>query len=206
MPKALLAKEQPPHKAHLHQSRLRAANHMAEWRCIRPCLNLTATQLFVQALVMPRLDYCNALYVGLPQQQLGRLQRIQNAAARFITCTPRHEHISPVLMQLHWLKVPQRITFKILTLTFLAIHGKAPTYYASWSSSTPCDVNYGRRAVQLCWSSHVPEQAAGDRAFVTAVPRLWNCLPADIRCISTISSFKKHQKSYLFSEGCKQLQ
>ena len=38
------------------------------------------------------------------------------------------EHISPVLMQLHWLKVPQRITFKIVTLTFLAIHGKAPTY------------------------------------------------------------------------------
>ena len=47
-----------------------------------------------------------------PQQQFGRLQRIQKAAARFITCTPWQEHISPVLMQLHWLKVPQRITFK----------------------------------------------------------------------------------------------
>ena len=81
-------------------------------RRLRRCLSLTATQLLVQALVLSRLYYCNALYEGLPQQQLGRLQRIQNAAARLITCTPRQEHISPVLMQLHWLKVPQRIFFK----------------------------------------------------------------------------------------------
>ena len=97
-------------------------------RRIRRCLSLTATQLLVQAFVLARLDYCNDLYVGLPQQQLGRLQRLQNAAARLITCTPRQEHIQPVLMQLHWLRVPQRIILKILTLTFLAIHGKAPTY------------------------------------------------------------------------------
>ena len=56
--------------------------------------------------------YCNTT-----QQQLGRLQCIQNAAARLITSTPRQEHISPVLMQLHWLKVPQRITFKIIMFT-----------------------------------------------------------------------------------------
>ena len=95
---------------------------------VRRCLSLTATQLLVQVLVLSILDYCNALYVGLPQQQLVRLQCIQNAAARLITCTPRQEHISPVLMHLHWFKVPQRIIFKKLTLTFLAIHGKAPTY------------------------------------------------------------------------------
>ena len=40
----------------------------------------------------------------------------------------------------------------------------------------------------------------------TAAPKLWNCLPADIRCITTISSFKKHLKTYLFNEGYKQLQ
>ena len=71
-------------------------------RHIRCCLSLTATQLLVQALVLSRLDYCNALYVGLPQQQLRRLQRIQNSVAHLITSTPRQEHISPVLMQLRW--------------------------------------------------------------------------------------------------------
>ena len=62
-------------------------------RRIRRCLSLIATQLLVQAIVLSRLDYCNDLYVGLHQQQLGRLQRIQNAAARLITCTPRQEQI-----------------------------------------------------------------------------------------------------------------
>ena len=141
-----------------------------------------------------------------PQQQFGRLQRIQKAAARFITCTLWQEHISPVLMQLHWLKVPQRITFKILTLTFLAIHGKAPTYICEL-----VEQHTFRR--ELRWTSNEimmkqprSRTAAGDRAFVTAAPRLWNCLPADIRCITTISSFKKHLKTYLFNEGYKQLQ
>ena len=175
-------------------------------RHIRRCLSLTATQLLVQALVLSRLDYCNALYVGLPQQQLGRLQRIQNAAARFITCTPRQEHISPVLMELHWLKVPQRITFKILTLTFLEIHGKAPTYIYELVEQHTL-----RRELQSTSNAIMLKQprsrtAAGDRAFVTAAPRLWNCLSADIRCITNISSFKKHFKTYLFTEGYEQLQ
>ena len=174
-------------------------------RRIRRCLSLTATQLFVQALVLSRLDYCNALYVGLPQQQLGRLQRIQNAAARLITCTPRQEHISPVLMQLHWLKVPQRITFKILTLTFLAIHGKAPTYICELVEQHTLRRELRSTSNVIMLKQPRSRTAAGDRAFVTAAPRLWNCLPADIRCITTISSFKKHLKTYLFNERYKQL-
>ena len=67
-------------------------------------------------------------YVGIPLQQLGRLQQIHHAATRLITSTLRQEHISPVLVHLHWLKIPQRIILKILTLTALAILDIAPTY------------------------------------------------------------------------------
>ena len=157
-------------------------------------------------LVLSRLDYCNALYESLPQQQLGRPQRIQNAAARLITCAPRQEHISPVLMQLHWLKVPQRNTFKILTLTFLAIHGKAPTYICELIEQHTLRRELRSTSNAIMLKQPRSRTAAGDRAFVTAAPRLWNCLSADIRCITSISSFKKHLKTYLFNEGHKQLQ
>ena len=81
-------------------------------------LTLTATRQIVQSLVISRLDYCNTLLQGLPKYQLARLQRVQNAAARVIACILRHEHISEIRMQLHWLPIQQIITYKILLLPF----------------------------------------------------------------------------------------
>ena len=60
-----------------------------------------------------------------------KLQRVQNAAARLITNTSGNDHITPVLRSLHWLPVKERMTFKILTLSFKAIHGLAPDYIQS---------------------------------------------------------------------------
>ena len=41
---------------------------------------------------------------------------------------PRYCRITPLLYELHWLPVRQRISFKILLFVFKAIHGFAPTY------------------------------------------------------------------------------
>src|SRR6218665_1405530 len=50
--------------------------------------------------------------------QIHRLQLIQNSLARAVTRTPRHHHITPVLKSLHWLKIPERIHFKVLSLAY----------------------------------------------------------------------------------------
>ena len=58
---------------------------------------------------------------------LKRLQFIQNCAARLINLSSKYEHsITPLLINLHWLTVPERIRFKILIITFKALHGQAP--------------------------------------------------------------------------------
>ena len=59
---------------------------------------------------------------------LNKLQRVQNMAARLITNTPRFCHITPVLCQLYWLPVGVRIKFKVILITFKAIHGLVPYY------------------------------------------------------------------------------
>ena len=51
-----------------------------------------------------------------------------NAAAKVITCKQKLDHVTPLLIELHWLPVRQRIIFKILLYTFKALHGAAPTY------------------------------------------------------------------------------
>jgi len=70
-------------------------------------------------------DYCNALFFSITNELFCRLQSVQNAAARLVTGAKRSDHISPVLRQLHWLPVRQRVVFKIATLVHRSLSGLA---------------------------------------------------------------------------------
>ena len=94
------------------------------------CSSMDATKTMVQAFITSRLDSCNALYYGISNELMRRLQSVQNAAARLITGTRRCDHITPVLRQLHWLPVRQRVDFKIVTLVHRSLSGHTPSYLA----------------------------------------------------------------------------
>ena len=81
---------------------------------IRKYLNQAATERLVHAFVTSRLDCNNSLLYGLPISQIARLQLVHNSAARLVTLTRRREHISPILHDLHWLRIKDRVGFKIL--------------------------------------------------------------------------------------------
>ena len=81
-------------------------------RKIRKHLTLDSTGCLVHTLVMGRVDYCNSLLYG-PRNNINKLQRVQNMAARLITNTPRFCHITPVLCQLHWLPIGVRIKVSV---------------------------------------------------------------------------------------------
>ena len=95
---------------------------------IRRYLTNDATKSFVNGLVAPCLDYCNALLSGLLQISINKLQCVQNTATRIVTRTSSYSHITPVLKNLHWLPVNYRVQFKILMHTYKALHGQAPGY------------------------------------------------------------------------------
>ena len=88
-------------------------------------LNRQSTERLIHALVTSHVDYCNSLYSGLPNSTLAPLQHVQNTAARLVTKSRKHEHITPILNSLPWLPVVNRIKFKILLLVFKIKHGFA---------------------------------------------------------------------------------
>ena len=59
----------------------------------------------------------HAICYGLPDCEIAKLQRVQNAAARLLMSCKKYDHITP------WLPVRYRINFKILLLTFKALYG-----------------------------------------------------------------------------------
>ncbi len=72
--------------------------------------------------------FTSLLLYGANQSSIGRLQMVQNVAARLLTGSHKYHHISPILTSLHWLPVKQRIKFNILVFVFKALHGLAPAY------------------------------------------------------------------------------
>ncbi len=100
-------------------------------RKIRPFLIDQAAQLLVQALVISRLDYCNALLAGLPSSTIKPLQMIQKSAARLVFNKPKRAHVTPLFISLHMLPVAARIKFKTLMLAYRTSTGSAPAYFHS---------------------------------------------------------------------------
>ena len=94
---------------------------------IRRHLSQDTAKTIVHAYIT-RLDYRNAMYYGLPKHLINRLQLVQNSAARLVTASKKHDHITPILKRLRRLPVCFRVIFKILLLTYKALNGQAPSY------------------------------------------------------------------------------
>ena len=77
------------------------------------------------------LYFLYGLLYGSPSSEMQKLQRLQNAAARLITRTKKSDHITPVLINLHWLPIKHRVIFKLLLYTYKALHGLTPDYLAN---------------------------------------------------------------------------
>jgi hypothetical protein len=82
----------------------------------------------VISLVLSRLDYGNATLVGLPVYLQCRLDSVLNSSATLIYNLRRSDQISDALASLHWLRVSERIKYKIAPLMFRALRGEAPLY------------------------------------------------------------------------------
>ena len=167
---------------------------------IRCYLTEDATKTMIHALVTSRLDYCNAVLYGLPASVTNKMQRLQNTCARMITRTRRRDHITQVLVKLHWLPVRRRIEYKMLSHTYRAIHRQAPQYMCDMLS-----LYQPTRALrtQSTLTLAVPRSRTkpyGDRCFPKAAALLWNSLPASLRDTNSIASFQRAMKTFLFRQ------
>ena len=172
--------------------------HIRSLRHIRRLIDRETANVLACSIVATRLDYCNALLYGITAKNIRRLQRVQNSLARVVCGVPYRSHSVPLLRSLHWLPVRQRIQYKIAVLTFKARHLGQPTYLHDL-------INEYRPSRQLRSSDTnllaIPRTTTNTaaRAFSSAAPRIWNSLPADIRTVSSISSFTRLLKTHLFN-------
>ena len=167
------------------------------WR-IRTCLDKQSLEIVVHAFITNKLDFCNSILIGLPKYLIKRLQSVQNCAARLVCGLKKHEHISPILSNLHWLPVEKRITYKVLLIVFKCLNGLSPQYLSELLIEYKPTRTLRSCSKKLLVVPRVNTKRYGERAFSVIGPRLWNSLPQNLRDITNLEHFKKNLKTYLF--------
>ena len=181
--------------------------HIRNIEKIRNLLSYNACSTIIHALISCRLDYCSSLLYNVPTHKTDHLQRLQNQCAHISTKSPRREHITPVLKSLHLLKIQDRITLKILMLTYKSYYNNAPTYLCELISRRESSVNMrlGSDQHQLIMPPISKDCSSTflERSFIYAAPCEWDKLSECIRT-STFDYFRKSVETMLFTQqyGC----
>ena len=181
---------------------------MCDLRRIRKYLTSEVAVLAANALVSSRLDYCNSLFRGLSGFNQHKLQSIQNTLARIVTNHRKYAHVTPILQKLHWLPVKYRCIFKTATLVYKFLHSGSPSYFEPFLSFSSCP--YSTRhshpdrqylTVPPFHSSVFKSAKHFGHSFAFDAPKIWNDLPQDVRSATSVASFRKKLKTYLFAKA-----
>ena len=179
---------------------------MRQIRSIRRSLTRGVLRSLVSALVLTRLDYGSATLAGLPVSSLDRLQHVVNAAARLVFSVRKYDHITPLLRELHWLLIPERITFRLAVLVYRCLNGLAPrTRYLADELHLVVD-NPSRQRLRSASSPALSVPATrrrtiGDRAFPVVAARVWNGLPMHVTTATSLAVFRRRLKTELFGRS-----
>ena len=168
-------------------------------------MNQSTTEKLVHAFITSRLDYCNSILYGCPENEIKKLQAIQNSAARLIKVKKKSDEITPILYDLHWLPIKERIVFKLLMFVYKILNNQAPMYLTllidlyvpgrtGLRSAKPDLLLLQRK------DTNVTNKTYGWCAFNICAPFLWNKLPLEIRKSKSLDIFKRNLKTHLFKK------
>ena len=133
---------------------------------------------------------------------MSRLQVAQNHAARLLTGTPMRAHITPVLSELHWLPVRQRISYKILMTIHKVLHCDTCPQYLK-ELFTVYHPGRELRSSSDPWTLTLPraKRQYGSRSMQVHGSQSWNRLPTDLRKPQSVATFKSKLKTFLYREA-----
>jgi flagellar biosynthesis chaperone FliJ len=170
---------------------------------IRDYIDTETAKTLIVTLVLSQLDYANSILAGLPENSIAQLQRIQNWAAKVVLRRSKYDSSTKALKDLHWLPVRERVNFKILCLVHKCLHDSGPPYLQKLlvlkqSGRTTRSATSGVRLLEV---PRTKKATFAARSFSVHGPTIWNSLPARVRGIDDLLSFKKEIKTLLFKNA-----
>jgi len=172
-------------RTHVHQTVSKCFAVLRQLRQIRHSVPTETLQTLVIAVVMSRLYYGNAVLVGLPAYLIRRLQSVMNASARMIHRLRSSNHTTDAPFDLHWLRIPERMQFKVAVLVHNVLHGLAPQYLGPLTHVSNLPGRCTLRLTRLNWTY---------RLFDCRWSGIRRCWPANLE--QSASSYDLSRDSY----------
>ena len=162
---------------------------------IRRHLDCDSTKILVQALIISKLDYCNSLFLGIPQYNLDKLQWIQNMSCRVIKQLPKSAHITGYLAKFYWLKIKECIKYQVSMLMFKCLHNLAPQYLIDITIFTYHQELNLRFRNNCVLPTRLSRTTMVHTSSISSMgPQIWNSLPITVKNTINLDTFKSRLK------------
>lgn len=166
---------------------------------VKRCSFLTSnlTKQVLQTLVLSHLDYCSVVWSGTTKMNLGKLQRVQNRAARLALNSTQRAYINNMHAQLCWLKVDKRLKTSLLSfIKNINTSQKPDCLFSQLTLSSAVHTYPTRHATGGNFSIPTIKTNSKQRTVLCRAMVEWNSLPNHISKTQSIATFKKQIKQY----------
>lgn len=173
---------------------------LARFSRMRSVLPTESLMQIYNSIIQPKIDYAISVWGITSQQNIDKVQRLQNRAARIITGNFDYVNVRGIdlVKRLKWMTVNDRCTYFISLLMFKCIHGLAPDYLCN---EITMHVDVAERLGRMFNVNNVYVPFSNleifKKAFVYKGPTIWNSLPDSMKEIHTLDSFKRNMKKFL---------
>ena len=134
--------------------------HIRNLYVIKDFVNRKNLVTLVHSLIVSKVDYCNSLFIGLPNVNLKKVQSALNRAARLIFNLPPGVSTTSSLIELHWMPLKAIIEFKICLITFKALKFNQQSYIRELLSFSSHESTSGLQSEDDPYCLHKPRAIA----------------------------------------------
>ena len=167
---------------------------------IQDSFDKTTRIMIVQSLALSIINYCSKIWGTTTREQLDRVQKIQNFAAKIAYGGARkYDHVTPILKDLNWIGIENKISFDICIFMYKVMNNMLPGWLYRFPLVSDTQIRPTRQSNHLAIKRTNTD--LGKRAISIRGPKEWNDIPFNIRNSSSIQVFKKKLKRHILSNS-----
>ena len=152
--------------------------------------------MVVESLVNSMFSYCSTIWSGCGKTSLARLQKVQNFASKVATGRGRkYDHATPLIEELGWLKIEEKITYDVCVYVFKILNKEIPNWVTPFQT---VGMQRGRQTRQSN-DLFIPRKRTtiANKAIPVRGAREWNRLPTNIKDANVNTIFKNKLKTFM---------
>ena len=162
---------------------------------IQDSFDKSSRLIVIQSLALSILNYCCRVWGMTTKEQLERVQKVQNFAAKIAYGgTRKYDHVTPILKKLQWIKIENKINFDICVFMYKSLNHLLPEWLFEFPSVGVAQVRPTRQSNNLIVKRTTTD--LGARALSVRGPRVWNEIPLDVKSSTSIQLFKENLKKH----------